>query len=407
MIYKPLTYYVENMPCSYGVDKNEADENINVVKVSNVDGKGFFKKNFEKRGFSKKEIGKLLVNKDDLLVVKSSGSKENILSGKTAIVNENLEKKLIVSNFLFRLGPKSNVKARFLWYYLNSRFSKAYIKKVTSGSTYPNLKWESYSKLPIPFFEIDQQESIVRKLDIALSLINKNKQLLAAYNELLQSVFLELFGDPVRNKQNWPVNLLSGVSEVVSGVTKGRKLKKEDVISLPYIRVANVQDGHLDLNEIKTIDVLPKDLEKYRLLPGDILLTEGGDPDKLGRGAVWDGQIEDCIHQNHIFRVRIKDEINLTEDYLSALIGSAYGKRYFLKASKQTTGIASINSTQLKKFPVIMAPMELQRKFKSAIENIEAQKALVKQNIKESENLFNGLVQKAFKGELTDKKERV
>ncbi|WP_372935372.1 restriction endonuclease subunit S, partial [Mariniphaga sediminis] len=244
------------------------------------------------------------------------------------------------------------VVLQYLFHFFNSdKFEKEAIK-ASKGIAQLNLstKWIEQYKIPLP--PIAEQKRIATILDKADALRQRNKQLLAAYDELLQSVFLELFGNPVRNEQNWPVKLLSDVSEVVSGVTKGRKLKKEDVISLPYIRVANVQDGHLDLNEIKTIDALPKDLEKYRLFAGDILLTEGGDADKLGRGAVWKGQIDDCIHQNHIFRLRIKKNESLTEDYLSALIGSGYGKRYFLKASKQTTGIASINSTQLKKFPV-------------------------------------------------------
>lgn len=336
---------------------------------------------------------------DKILCVAEDGGSWGKNEKCSFIVNE----KCWVNNHAHVLSAKDGVSLEFIKYYLNSINLNSHI----TGSTRGKLNKSSLNKIKIPQFSFKEQKRIATILDKTDALRQKNKQLLAAYDELLQSVFLELFGNPVRNEQNWPVKLLSDVSVVVSGVTKGRKLKKEDVISLPYIRVANVQDGHLDLNEIKTIDVLPKDLEKYRLLPGDILLTEGGDPDKLGRGAVWKGQIEDCIHQNHIFRVRIKDEINLTEDYLSALIGSAYGKRFFLKASKQTTGIASINSTQLKKFPVIMAPMELQRKFKSAIENIEAQKALVHQNIKESEDLFNGLVQKAFKGELTGKKEKI
>ncbi|MEI6767229.1 MAG: hypothetical protein WCM76_16485 [Bacteroidota bacterium] len=83
-------------------------------------------------------------------------------------------------------------------------------------------------------------------------------------------------------------------------------------------------------DEIKTIEVLPDDVEKFRLKYGDIILTEGGAPDKVERGAVWKFDVQDCIHQNHIFRVRANPEI-LHWDYLSALLGSKYGKKYFLK----------------------------------------------------------------------------
>lgn len=84
-------------------------------------------------------------------------------------------------------------------------------------------------------------------------------------------------------------------------MTLGRSLNT-DTINVPYLRVANVQDGHLDLNYIKYIDILESELEKWELLSGDILLTEGGDWDKLGRGTVWHDEIPNCIHQNHIFK---------------------------------------------------------------------------------------------------------
>ena len=185
----------------------------------------------------------------------------------------------------------------------------------------------------------------------------------------------------------------------MSGVTKGRKLAGKSTIFVPYMRVANVQDGYLDLTEIKDIEVLPSDIEKYALQKGDILLTEGGDPDKLGRGAVWNGQIPKCIHQNHIFRVRVNGEY-LIPEYVSALIGSTYGKKYFLKSAKQTTGIASINSTQLKNFPVLIAPLELQFKFAKVVSQIEKITESQQKSLLEINNLFDSLSHEAFTGKL-------
>ena len=117
-------------------------------------------------------------------------------------------------------------------------------------------------------------------------------------------------------------------------------------MTLPYMRVANVQDGHLVLDEVKTITVSREEGRRYLLRSGDVLLTEGGDPDKLGRGCVWREEIAGCIHQNHIFRVR--PAAVLSPDYLSAL-WAASGSSTF-RAAKQTTGIATINLTQLKSF---------------------------------------------------------
>ena len=97
--------------------------------------------------------------------------------------------------------------------------------------------------------------------------------------ELLRSVFLEMFGDPVANLKGWEEAALTDIAEIVSGVTKGRKLNGKQTVLVPYLRVANVQDGYLNLSEIKEIEVLTSDVDKYRLIDGDILLTEGGGPD--------------------------------------------------------------------------------------------------------------------------------
>jgi type I restriction enzyme S subunit len=161
------------------------------------------------------------------------------------------------------------------------------------------------------------------------------------------------------------------------------------------LRVANVQDGFLRLEEIKTIPATADEIAQYRLQKDDILLTEGGDPDKLGRGAVWRGEIDMCIHQNHIFRVRLTND-SLVSDYVSALLGSAYGKRYFLKAAKQTTGIASINRRQLGGFPVLLAPIGLQRKYAALVSVSRHLKAGFMNVTTGTDDLFQSLTQRAF-----------
>lgn len=134
-----------------------------------------------------------------------------------------------------------------------------------------------------------------------------------------------------------------------------------DAMELPYLRVANVQDGHLDLDVIKTVAVSHDDVARFSLQPGDVLFTEGGDFDKLGRGTVWRGEVPNCLHQNHVFAVR-PSPAKLLPEFLAALASSAHGRRYFQLSSKQSTNLASINSTQLKEFPVPLPSLDLQRK---------------------------------------------
>jgi uncharacterized protein YwgA len=175
---------------------------------------------------------------------------------------------------------------------------------------------------------------------------------------------------------------------------------------VPYLRVANVQDGFLDLSEIKTIEVLPEDVNRYRLEDGDILMTEGGDPDKVGRGAIWRSQVEGCIHQNHVFRVRTNRE-KLAPEYLAALMRTQYAKQYFLSCAKRSSNLASINSTQVKAFPVPLPPTQLQEKFVSAVEQwVQALQSLT-EGLKDASGVFASMMNQAFTGQLTAEWEAV
>ncbi len=164
---------------------------------------------------------------------------------------------------------------------------------------------------------------------------------------------------------------LKELAIIGSGITLGREFSGTGTAEYPYLRVANVQDGRLELNEIKTIRIPIANAEKVMLQPGDVLMNEGGDFDKLGRGAVWEGQIPNCLHQNHVFRVRC-DQSMLLPGFLSLWAASDFGKRFFILASKQSTNLASINSTQLKGFPVLTPTVEKQREILDAVEAIES-----------------------------------
>lgn len=270
-----------------------------------------------------------------------------------------------INQDLKALRCNGKVDPKFLLYFLQSKAD--YLESQGKGATVKGIKLDLVRSLAVPRISLPEQRRIATILDKADAIRRKRRQAIDLMNDFLRSVFLEMFGDPVKNTKQWESIELEKLAEVVSGVTKGRKLVPSQLVSVPYMRVANVQDGRLDLSEVKEIEVLEGDVSKYSLRSGDLLLTEGGDPDKLGRGSVWYGEIKKCIHQNHIFRVRVLKNSQLAPEYLSALIGSEYGKRYFLRAAKQTTGIATINSRQLKAFPVLRPPIDLQSRFVSIV----------------------------------------
>lgn len=291
------------------------------------------------------------------------------------------------------LSPKVNLNMKYLYYFFISKPDK-----VPNTGYNRHFKYLKDVNIPIP--PIKEQQKIASILERADNLRRKRKEANKLFDELLQSVFLEIFGDPTENPKQYPIENLEEISDIVSGVTKGKNIGNKETFSVPYMRVANVQDGHINLDEIKYIDAIKSDIEKYTLMNRDILLTEGGDPDKLGRGAVWYNEIPNCIHQNHIFRVRVKSESKIIPEYLSSLIGSNYGKLYFLRAAKQTTGIATINSSQLKKFPVLIPQLDEQEKYLNSIIMINKIKEKAKESEKEIEDLFNSLMQNAFNGQL-------
>jgi type I restriction enzyme, S subunit len=323
-----------------------------------------------------------------LLVVRSGVLKHTLPVGVNRV-------RIAINQDMKALRPGPDLDADFL-----ARFLKASSNRIlrwVRATTADNFPIDRLKKFEIPVPPLLEQRRIAAILDAAQALREKRRQSIAKLDSLLQSVFFEMFGDPIHSGTY--LERLSECAEVVSGVTKGRRLNGRKTVELPYLRVANVQAGYLDLKEIKTITALPSDLESLILQDGDILLTEGGDHDKLGRGARWRGELENCIHQNHVFRVRVNRNRILPE-FLEAYLQTSFSRDYFLRCAKKTTNLASINMTQLRALPVMLPPMHLQFKSRSAFLRIESLKERQISWLAKHQSLFTSLQHRAFRGEL-------
>ncbi|MFP2592486.1 restriction endonuclease subunit S [Escherichia coli] len=170
---------------------------------------------------------------------------------------------------------------------------------------------------------------------------------------------------PFELPEGWEWCLFEDIIDIQSGITKGRNLSNRTLVKVPYLRVANVQRGYLDLTEIKQIDIPIEEKEKYQVVKGDLLITEGGDWDTVGRTTVWchDWYI---ANQNHVFKGR-----NIGQDvdpyWLETYMNSPFSRQYFANASKQTTNLASINKTQLRGCPVAIPPSSEAKKIMSKL----------------------------------------
>lgn len=160
--------------------------------------------------------------------------------------------------------------------------------------------------------------------------------------------------------EHWAITPFDKVAVVIGGVTKGRNLRGRATITCPYLAVANVQRGYFKLLKLKTIQIGAEELAKYLVKKDDLLITEGGDWDKVGRTAIWLGGVENCLHQNHVFKARVPSQ-SLLNEWVELVFNSGVGRDYFAGASKQTTNLASINMTQLRSFPMPIPPLDEQR----------------------------------------------
>ena len=246
-----------------------------------------------------------------------------------------------------------------------------------------------------PIVSKEVQQKVVSHFDKLYELIVARKLQLTKLDQLVKSRFVEMFGDMLINPMGWKEFTLDTLAEVVSGITKGRKIREQELYEVPYMAVSNVQDGDIDLTNVKTILATKAEIEQYRLLPYDVLMTEGGDPDKLGRGAIIANPMENSIHQNHIFRVRLRTE-KILPTFFSEYLQQPKAKRYFLRCAKQTTGIASINMKQLRALPVLVPPLELQKRFAGFVEQTNKTKLTIQSSLDKLEVLKKSLMQEYF-----------
>lgn len=182
---------------------------------------------------------------------------------------------------------------------------------------------------------------------------------------------------------HWDIRRLKDVSTMQTGITLGKDYD-EPTEERPYLRVANVQDGHLALDDMKTINLPPALIPRYQLQPGDVLMTEGGDLDKLGRGYVWNNELPGCLHQNHVFALRCQPH-KLLPDYLAMLTSSTHGRAYFEITGKKTTNLASTNATKVNLFPIPLPPVAEQARIvawvKAELDKIQQARAVVSRQV--------------------------
>lgn len=368
---------------SSNVDKksNPGEQLVRLCNYMDVYSRNYLTENIEfmEATATAAEIQRFGIERGDVMITKDSETPDDI--GIPAVVVHEIPN-LVCGYHVALIKPKHDeVDPVYLVKQLASVDTARYFGRLANGSTRYGLSYQSIANTPIRLAPLPQQKRVAEILSTVDEAIEQTEALIAKTQQIKAGLMHDLFTRgvtpdgqlrPPREEashlykesplgwipKEWEALQLGTMSEIVSGVTLNGTSSRGG-IEVPYLRVANVQDGYLDLKDVKTIRVDASQLSKLALRRGDVLMNEGGDFDKLGRGTVWNEEIVPCIHQNHVFRVRPRIEL-LRSQFLAYWSQSEFGKKYFVLSSKQSTNLASINSTQLHQF-LIGRPSSLEQ----------------------------------------------
>jgi type I restriction enzyme S subunit len=334
---------------------------------------------------------------------------------------------------LHRVRLHGGVDVNYVRYLFEFLAVNKTLASYSTGSTIKHLPQQQLRQMPVPLPPTEEQRRIAATLDNHLSCIERGlvqidrlirridrfrDSLMAAActGKLLDKSSIDgvaaklspassIDGDLPEIPAHWYWARLGEIAEVVGGVTKDSKKQSDPTLpEVPYLRVANVQRGRLDLANIAYIRVPPQKAKQLELRPGDVLLNEGGDRDKLGRGWIWEDQVPGCIHQNHVFRARVINGV--LHPKLLAWHANSFGKLWCEVNGKQSVNLASISLSMIRLMPIPVPPPEEQERLLVKAEQyltlLDEVEQAARASCARAHKLRNSLLADAFAGRLVE-----
>jgi type I restriction enzyme S subunit len=356
---------------SYSATVPASDETCTVVPMELLSGDGAIDMT-NQQPLDEVTSGLTLFEEGDVLFAKITPCMEN---GKGAFVRELPTRYAFGSTEFHVLRPSKKIDGRFLYYATFNPIYRAYAAQNmvgAAGQKRVSSRFVKDTRLFLP--PLPEQQRITAYLDASCAAIDaavaaKRRQLetldalrksiiqCAVTRGISARVVLESTGNAWMEQipRGWKLVCLKRIAEIQGGLTLGKQYEGP-LIERPYLRVGNVQDGHLDLADVSMIELPASVAAGVELRPDDVLMTEGGDLDKLGRGYLWKGEIPGCLHQNHIFAVRCFRH-KLDPMFLAYVTAAKYGRDYFEATGKKTTNLACTNATKVGEFPIPLPPL--------------------------------------------------
>ena len=391
-----------------GVRNNQyTDSGVKLLNVANLKDGNVYLDNTDRYISEEEAYGKyshFLVDEGDLIIA-SSGIKVEYFDKKMGFAKkEHLPLCMNTSTIRFKTLDKDILDIEYFAYFLKTNYFKKQISRLITGSAQLNFGPSHLKQIKVILPPRDIQKKIVEVLDKAQELIDKRKEQIKAMDELVKSRFIEMFGDPVSNPMNWEVKKLKDIStKILSGNTpKGGSQVYVDE-GILFLRSQNVWKNKLELDDVAYID--PKTHNKMSnssLKNRDILMTKTGrintENSSLGRAAMYLGEDDSANINGHVYLIRLQPNI-INEFILYILISNEY-RDYIRSICVGGIDKRQINKEHLEEFPIIFPPVELQKQFVDFVKQVEQLKSQMENSLKELEDNFNSLMQKAFKGEL-------
>ncbi|WP_126425050.1 restriction endonuclease subunit S [Brevibacillus marinus] len=278
----------------------------------------------------------------------------------------------------------------YLVYFIKS--SNNILNALKRGATIQGISVEVLKSLNIPLPPRETQKQIAKTLDTASELLALRKQQLAELDNLIKSVFYDMFGDPVVNEKGWEKGKIKDLAASISYGTSQKASTEK--LSYPILRMNNITyQGELDLSDLKYIDLSDSDKEKYLVYKGDLLFNRTNSRELVGKTAVFR---EDSPMAFAGYLVRLVPNEKGNSEFISAFLNSTYGKKLLYKMAKNIIGMANINAKEFSNIEIYIPPIELQNQFADIVSKIEQQKFLVRQAIEETQTLFDSLMSQYF-----------
>lgn len=284
------------------------------------------------------------------------------------------------------------VSADYLYYWLKA--NKVYLQSLGNGATFKEVSKAIVAEIKIPLPRLSEQHRIAAILDKTDALRAKRREAIAKLDQLLQSVFLDMFGDPVTNPKGWPVGV---IGDLLDSVKYGSSEKAALEGEVPILRMNNLTyAGEMDLTKLKYISSSSAD-EKYLVRPGDILFNRTNSKELVGKTAVYDGPTP-MAYAGYLVRGRTKK--GQSPEYISGFLNSSYGKATLLGMCKSIVGMANINAKEFSAIAILQPPSRVQAAYESKIHSIKARRAALRSQSGRLDELFVSLQQRAFAGTL-------